>query len=82
MRIAPAERNAIGRPTRARICQYFDMNAKTAEWEALCARLLIDARQNLERLAHTNVRAEAKPLRPICCASQLEREDRLKEDTP
>ncbi len=40
MRIAPEERSAIGRSARMRVCHNFDMNAKTAEWEALYARLL------------------------------------------
>ena len=40
MRLSEAQRAAMGRSGRERICQYFDINAKTDAWEALYARLL------------------------------------------
>ena len=43
MRCAQAERDAMGRAARSRICTHFDMNQKAAEWEMLYTNLLRDA---------------------------------------
>jgi glycosyltransferase involved in cell wall biosynthesis len=42
--MAQDERDALGKTARERICGHFDMDTKAAEWEALYARLLSDAR--------------------------------------
>jgi glycosyltransferase involved in cell wall biosynthesis len=44
MRMKEEDRRATGRSARLRISEYFDMNAKAAEWEALYDRLLRDGR--------------------------------------
>jgi glycosyltransferase involved in cell wall biosynthesis len=42
MRMAEDQRRTIGKAARERIRQYFDMNAKADEWQALYSRLLSD----------------------------------------
>lgn len=44
MKLPVEERHAMGKSARRRISQFFDMNVKAAEWEALYSHLLGDCR--------------------------------------